>query len=219
MSKTYLTKTWKLIEVSIDNFHEEFNYYEDVECAFNTRDYCVLWNFTEYEVDYLCGKIDFDENERNDKLEKLKLDKIIVWFNIIDYRSNWVKIRRVDTIESDWFIIFDKDSSDEYVKTVFDEFEKRFNWEIYRVSVYAPVYYKSIDKDVFWKINYVKQREFIDWCSWFFDFDEAKNSYWEEIIEKSESDWFSEFIQMSESEYKEKIKAQNQFYLNNDNDE
>lgn len=152
----------------------------------------------EYEVEYLQWKS--DDDEKNEKLEKMKLDNIIIGFNILDYWSNWCRIRRSDEIECDGFLIFDKNASDEYIKYVFDCLEKWWNWEVYCVWVYSPVYYKRLDFGVDWQYEYIKYREWIDSGNGFFDFDEAKNSY-ETLVDNYECDYFTEYEFITEEEY------------------
>lgn len=207
MTKVFKTTSWKKLVIEYQWWIEKFNFYfDDVKLYYNTRDYCDFWDFTQYEVEYLQWKYDDDiknwDCEKNEKLEKLKLDNIIIWFNIVDYWSNGCKISKSYDIECDGFLIFKKDAKDEYINYVFDCLEKRWNWEIYCVWVYSPVYYKRMDKNLYWEYEYVKHYENIDYGDGFFDFEDAKNSYWEEIIKGSECDNFYEYELIDAKQYK-----------------
>lgn len=200
MTKVFTTTTWKKIVIELQWWTEKFNFYfDDVKLYYNTRDYRDFWDLKKYEVEYLQWRC--EDEEKDEKLEKMKLDNIIIWFDIVDYWCNGCRIRKSYENECEGFLIFDKNASDEYIKYVFDCLEKRWNWEIYCVWVYSPVYYKRMNKNEYWVYEYVKHFENIDYCDWFFDFEEAKNSY-EKVIDASEMDNFYEYELIDAKQYK-----------------
>lgn len=206
MQKVYKTITWKKIVIELQGYVEPFDFYfDDVKLYYNTMDYKEFWDLKKRQVEYLQWKCDDDEKDEN--LEKMKLENLIIWFDIIDYWSNGCRIRKTYENTCDGFLIFNKKASDNYINYVFDCLEKRWNWEVYCVWVYEPVYYKRLNFSIDWQYEYIKYREWIDSESGFFDFDEAKNSY-EALVDDYECDYFTEYEFMSENEYiKEKYNS------------
>lgn len=195
MQKVFKTTSWKKLVIELQGYVEPFEFYFDnVKLYYNTRDYKDFWDLEGYEVEYLQWKND----EKNEKLEKMKLENLIIWFNIFEHSQ--VAIHRSYENTCDGFLIFDKNASDDYIKYVFDCLEKRWNWEVYRVWVYSPVYYKRLDYAVDWQYEYIKYWEWIDSENGFFDFDEAKNSY-ETLVDNYECDYFTEYEFITENEY------------------
>lgn len=206
MTKVFTTTTWKKIVIEFQWWTEKFNFYfNDVKLYYNTKDYSDFWDLEKRQVEYLQWR--YEDTEKNENLEKMKLDNIIVWFNIVDYRSNGCRISISDTYECDGFLIFDKTATDEYIQYVLKCLNKWWNGEIYCVWVYIPTYYKATEKDEYWNYNYIKAWKNIDYCDWFFDFEEAKNSY-EKVIDASEMDNFYEYEWMSELEYRRECEPE-----------
>lgn len=195
---TRKTTTGYKVTIELDQWQEKFDFYENVKVCFKpvSRDYRldkITENFelSEVEIDYLLGNAtkkeleDYTE-EHIKELEDYKNEYEVVWLSFGEHSQ--ISIWYGD----DGVMLVEKDTSHEFIKTLINELNARFNWWIYRVDVYEPEKFRSEKNEssevIYW--NYV------DGQGGYFEPEDALNNlpdYAGEIIKESESERFEEF--------------------------
>lgn len=186
MTTRTTTKNYK-VELDFDDFKESFEFYTGYDFAFKDVGY-------DWEIDYMLGNkskkeiIEEEDVDENDfvGLDKLKNEYNIVGLSFGDHSNVYI------WYGNDGILFARKDDSMETIDHLVKCLNARFNWRIYRISIYEPKEYVNKenceDSVIHW--------DYVDGGTGFFSQDEALESIpstFGEIRKETESERFNEF--------------------------
>lgn len=193
------TKNYK-VEIDFDDFQESFEFYTGYDFAFKdvSRNYSLPETggvkYYDWEIDYMLGnksKKEIIEEEDVEEIDFVRLDELKNEYNIVglsfgDHSNVYI------WYGNDGILFAGKDDNMETIDHLVKCLNARFNWRIYRISIYEAKEYVNKenceDSVIHW--------DYVDWCTGFFSQDEALESIpstFGEIRKETESERFNEF--------------------------
>lgn len=199
---TRKTTTGYRVTLDIDQWQEQFDYYEDVKVCFKnvSRDYAldkITSDFAldDLEIDFLLWKISKKELKEErywhddsyfKELENYKKKYQVVWLSFGEHSNVYIGYG------DDGIMLVEKSASPEFIDELRKNLNAWFNGWIYCIGVYEPENYINENN---WEHDLIHWN-YVDWQGGYFEPEEALNNlpdYAGEIIKESESERFEEF--------------------------